>query len=338
MSETIDAQVLKRPGDWKPPNALKAPPVFVWPPRPIGFLKFVFGFPGYLWPWNTLFLTIAFLTWRFLTPDLATMKNFSAGWVGIILLRNLFLIVLITSAWHLRLYVQKAQGTEFKYNGRWLATDNPNFLFRNQTADNIFWTAVSGVPIWTGYEVLMLWAQANDFAPIVSWSAHPIYCALLFLAIPVFHETHFYLIHRSIHWPPLYRAVHSLHHRNVNPGPWSGLAMHPVEHLLYFSGALVFWIVPSSPLHIIYFLQNAAFTPSKGHSGFGRVKLKDGTTFDNDHYTHYLHHKYFEVNYGGDGVVPLDKWFGSFHDGTDAAQEAMNKRVLNRRRSASGQK
>ena len=27
----------------------------------------------------------------------------------------------------------------------------------------------------------------------------------------------------------LYRHVHSLHHKSYNPGPWSGLAMHPIE-------------------------------------------------------------------------------------------------------------
>ena len=46
-----------------------------------------------------------------------------------------------------------------------------------------------------------------------------------------------------------------------------------------------------------------------------------------------LHHKYFEVNYGGDGAVPLDKWFGTLHDGSDAAQEAMNQRFLARRKA-----
>ena len=44
---------------------------------------------------------------------------------------------------------------------------------------------------------------------------------------------------------------------------------------------------------------------------------------DASYYAHYLHHKYFEVNYA-DGMVPLDKWFGSFHDGTPEAHEAMN--------------
>jgi sterol desaturase/sphingolipid hydroxylase (fatty acid hydroxylase superfamily) len=31
------------------------------------------------------------------------------------------------------------------------------------------------------------------------------------------------------------------------------------------------------------------------------------------------------VNYA-DGMVPLDKWFGSFHDGTPEAHEKMKER------------
>ena len=33
-------------------------------------------------------------------------------------------------------------------------------------------------------------------------------------------------------------------------------------------------------------------------------------------YMHYLHHKYFNVNYGGDGLVPFDRFFGTYHDGS----------------------
>ena len=46
------------------------------------------------------------------------------------------------------------------------------------------------------------------------------------------------------------------------------------------------------------------------------------------HYTS----SYFEVNYGGDGLVPLDKWFGSFHDGSEEAQQAMHRRLRRRSR------
>ena len=41
-----------------------------------------------------------------------------------------------------------------------------------------------------------------------------------------------------------------------------------------------------------------------------------------DNYFHYLHHRYFTVNFGHESV-PLDKWFGSFHDGSPEAHEMM---------------
>lgn len=41
--------------------------------------------------------------------------------------------------------------------------------------------------------------------------------------------------------------------------------------------------------------------------------------------THYLHHRYFTVNFGTE-VVPLDKWFGSWHDGSTEAHTAMLER------------
>ena len=136
-------------------------------------------------------------------------------------------------------------------------------------------------------------------------------------------------MHRLIHWPPLYRAVHKLHHNNVNPGPWSGLAMHPVEHLLYFSAVLVHWIVPSHPR-----ARDLQPGPPRPRPGAGPRRIRQGggrrgRAVDTHCYAHYLHHKYFECNYA-DGAIPLDKWFGSFHDGSDAAQDAMNARFMAR--------
>ena len=42
-------------GDWRPPYLLEAPAPLAWPPRPLALLKWVFGFPGYLWPWSVFF-------------------------------------------------------------------------------------------------------------------------------------------------------------------------------------------------------------------------------------------------------------------------------------------
>ena len=57
------------------------------------------------------------------------------------------------------------------------------------------------------------------------------------LALPVFRDFHFYFAHRLIHVRSLYVYVHSLHHRNSDPEPFSGMSMHPVEHIYYLSCA-----------------------------------------------------------------------------------------------------
>ena len=112
-------------------------------------------------------------------------------------------------------------------------------------------------------------------------------------------------IHRLLHWPPLYRTVHSLHHKNVNVGPWSGLAMHPFEHLLFFSGVLIYWIVPSHPIHFLFHMQHLAFSPAQGHVGFERVVINGKIAIQTHDYHHYLHHKYFDATLVG---IPRYPW------------------------------
>jgi sterol desaturase/sphingolipid hydroxylase (fatty acid hydroxylase superfamily) len=323
-------------GDWKPAEPLKVAPVMVWPPRPLALWHYLFGYPGYFLPWGVFYMAIPVLTWLFLTPPLATMEHFAAGWIAFIFVRNLLLTLAIVGAWHVWLHVIRAQGTDFKYTSKWLARDNPVFLFRNQFLDNLFWTVASGVPIWTAYEAVTWWAYANGIIPYVDWAEHPVYCVLLMVLVPILRETHFYLIHRLIHWEPLYRSVHYLHHNNVDVGPVAGLSMHPVEHVLYWSGVLIHWVVPSHPIHALFHLQHAALSPAQGHAGFAAVALAEGLEVKTGDYFHYLHHKYFECNYGGDGPVNLDRLFGTFHDGSEAATERMNERFLARARQKAG--
>lgn len=314
-----------RRGDWQPKEPIKYPPVFIWPPAPVKFLRWFFGFPGYIWPWNLLYAAIGTLIWLYLTPSMEDARSFAPGWVAFVLIRNALLVLGYFGGFHLWLYIRRAQGTSFKYNPKWPATDSPTFLFRNQTLDNVFWTFVSAVPIWTAYECLTLWAFANHVIPYVDFATHPVYCVALMFAVPLFREVHFYLVHRLIHWPPLYRAVHKLHHKNVNPGPWSGLAMHPVEHLLYFSVVLVHWVVPSN-FHALYTLVHAGLAPAPGHVGFDRVVVGSDSSFATFCYDHYLHHKHFECNYS-DGVIPIDKWFNTFHDGSADSEERLQQRL-----------
>ena len=39
-------------GDWRPAKPIALAPINNWPPRPAALVKWLFGFPGYLWPQN----------------------------------------------------------------------------------------------------------------------------------------------------------------------------------------------------------------------------------------------------------------------------------------------
>ena len=75
----------------------------------------------------------------------------------------------------------------------------------------------------------------------------------------------------------------------------------------------------------LYQLHFTGFGAIPGHIGFDKVELTEDKTMDSHAYIHYLHHKYFEVNYG-DGLIPLDKWFGTFHDGSPEGEARMQAR------------
>jgi sterol desaturase/sphingolipid hydroxylase (fatty acid hydroxylase superfamily) len=298
-------------GEWQPAYPVSYAPLFAWPPRPLRLLKWLLAYPGFLWPWNSVYLLITLVSWHFLQPPLPRCAEFKADWIALIFFRNLGLLWLVSGGWHFLLYTLKVQGTGRKYDPRWLARNDSRFLFHNQLYDNIFWSCASGCTVWTAYEVLYLWAAAHQAVPYADWRSHPFYCAFWLCAIPFWREFHFYWMHRAIHWPPIYKTVHYLHHKNINIGPWSGMAMHPVEHVLYFSVVLIHWVVPSHPIHFLFNSQHTALTPASGHHGFEGPILKG--KLPTGSYFHYLHHRFFNCNYG-ESTLPLDRLFGTFRD------------------------
>jgi sterol desaturase/sphingolipid hydroxylase (fatty acid hydroxylase superfamily) len=173
--------------------------------------------------------------------------------------------------------------------------------------------------------VFLLHAWATGWGPWTTLEQHPWGLVIFGLLIPLIHELHFYCIHRLIHWGPLYRWVHSVHHNSVNPSPWSSLSMHPVEHLLYWSDSLIHLIIPSHPLLLLYHLHVTGTGAVIGHIGFDKIETGTDSAMDSHAYAHYLHHKYFEVNYA-DGSIPLDRWFGTWHDGTKQGDAIMDAR------------
>lgn len=51
----------------------------------------------------------------------------------------------------------------------------------------------------------------------------------------------------------MYKYIHSLHHRNTDIEPFSGLCMHPIEHLYYFSCLGPSFLVYTTPFAFMYY-------------------------------------------------------------------------------------
>jgi sterol desaturase/sphingolipid hydroxylase (fatty acid hydroxylase superfamily) len=310
-------------GDYTPSAPVELAPLFR---APVSLKAILTWLPHYFLPWNLLFALSAAVYWAWIIPPVETMRTLSLGWALWLYAVNALAIFLFYGAFELSLYALRRQGNRFKYNGRFPSDHRSKaFWFERQNLDNMLRTFLSGITIWTALEVLVLWAFANGYAPWLGFADHPIYLGALALVVPILHEFHFFCVHRLIHTPFLYRWVHSVHHNSVNPSPWSSLSMHPVEHLLYFSTVLYHLILPSNPLIALYQLHYAGFGAIPGHVGFDKIEVGADHLVESHAYAHYLHHKYFEVNYG-DALIPLDKWFGTWHDGSAEGEARMQTR------------
>ena len=194
---TLDPQLAARDarGDWRPANPIQSPPASMWPADSKAVLRWLFAWPGYLWPFNAVWLLVAVMTWAFLTPDLKTMQTLELWWVGLVLARNTGFTVLLYSGLHLYLHVLQRQGDAYRFTTRPLVVASARFRFRRQAWDNMFYTLVSGVPAFTAFEVLTYWGFANGllgyglFEPTsgVFW----FWTCTLVLIAPAIHSAHF---------------------------------------------------------------------------------------------------------------------------------------------------
>ncbi|MCJ8309355.1 MAG: sterol desaturase family protein [Rhizobiaceae bacterium] len=326
VSRKGGGSAFERQWHYLPPVPINVSPFFSWPPDPKRMIRWVLD-RWFALAENSILIIVASISWFWFQPPLEEAKTLSLGWILPMYARNFVLLLIVAGGLHLYFHGAKRQGKKLKYDGRDLRRDARAFTFNNQVVDNMFWSLGSGVFFWTGFEVLMFWAMANGYAPILLWADNPIWFIALFFLTPIWISFHFYWIHRFLHWPPLYRLAHALHHRNTNVGPWSGFSMHPIEHLLFLSSILIHFVVAAHPLHILFHMQHQALTAATSHTGFEGLLVADKNRLALGTFHHQMHHRYFECNYGN-LEVPWDKWFGSFHDGTEEADARMKERRL----------
>jgi len=267
--------------------------------REISTLRYFLYSPNLVW------FAVALSVHLMFPYDIESAKQgFEMSWV----LPRFFLNLTIASAYYTFFFVTLylLDWSSRKYSPKAYPT------FGNMIHNIYYWGL--GIVQWTWWECVMtrLWANGKvgfkSDEEILSDNYLLGLNVMWILLVPIWRDLHFYIAHRFIHVRAIYKYVHSLHHRNTDPEPFSGMTMHPVEHLYYFSNAFIpsLYCNSLSPLVFLWCFTHLTLAPGAGHSGFE-------DHFQADQY-HYLHHAKFECNYGSPSSAFIDQFFGTFRD------------------------
>jgi len=128
-------------------------------------------------------------------------------------------------------------------------------------------------------------------------------------------ETAYYWVHRAMHWPPLFRLMHQVHHASRTPSAFTSFSFHPLEAL--FQAGLVAAILAVVPMYVgllLTYLLGMTAMSAMTHlnvelfpAGFDRHPLWRhfiGATH------HGLHHQRYACNYGLYFTF-WDRWMGT---------------------------
>jgi sterol desaturase/sphingolipid hydroxylase (fatty acid hydroxylase superfamily) len=247
------------------------------------------------------------------TMDISAAKEWSFSWVFPIIVRDMLLSFIVAGGWDHLMYFSSFSKKLEKYKM------NPKYPPPAQYYHDMFFTVLATLTA-SALEIVVMRLWATGYLPYYAgfWQ-YPIWSVGLIVTMPYWRLGHFFWIHRLIHpWRTkivpdlgkiLYRHVHSHHHKSPNPTAWSGISMHPVESFLYFSAAIfpnLFW--SCHPLLFAITKVDLTVGAMIGHDGFGEP--------GGGSYFHFLHHKFFEINYG-DKLMPFDWLLGTYSDGSD---------------------
>jgi Delta7-sterol 5-desaturase len=123
------------------------------------------------------------------------------------------------------------------------------------------------------------------------------------LVAALLHDTYYYWVHRFMHHKRIFKYVHRIHHRSLNPTPWAIYSFHPTEAILtYLIFPLLIFFLPLHPIALGALLLHNLVVNIGGHTGFELaskfyakhwlLKYNNVVTF------HDMHHTNTRCNYG----------------------------------------
>jgi len=103
-----------------------------------------------------------------------------------------------------------------------------------------------------------------------------------------------YYWHRLLHWGPLYRMMHKVHHVYKSPEPFDDMMIHPFESFAYY---MILYAPPFLfQCHVYSFLGYMAIMGAAGTLDHSGIRLNLDGVYDTE--CHDKHHERFNVNFG----------------------------------------
>jgi lathosterol oxidase len=151
----------------------------------------------------------------------------------------------------------------------------------------------------------IMWASKNRltlvYYPIDKYG-YPYYIFSMILMVFI-HDAYFYWTHRFLHWKPMFKWAHKVHHFSHNPTPFSAYSFHPFEALIEIG--IVPLLVFTIPYHVtaLYFFTGYTLVLNVGgHMGFEFFPKGFASNkwfkWQNTATHHNMHHRFVKYNYG----------------------------------------
>ena len=102
--------------------------------------------------------------------------------------------------------------------------------------------------MWTVVEQLHRRGAGLLYAGRIATPAGLAYALLTIVALDYLHDAWFYWTHRLLHWAPVYRRVHYLHHQSTVPTAFAGYSFHVAEAALVFANEVLVCFL--FPIHV----------------------------------------------------------------------------------------
>lgn len=141
------------------------------------------------------------------------------------------------------------------------------------------------------------------------------YLALSVIGLALFHDAYFYWTHRLMHHPKLFKYFHAVHHRSVNPTPFTAYSFNASEAAVNFMVIPLYaLIVPMHDIATLIYMWFMIVRNALGHCGYELMPkgwtrhpiLDLSTTITH----HDMHHEKMTGNYAL-YFTWWDRWMGT---------------------------